>query len=364
MLAGRRIGAAARAPLAGAQRRTGSATRARSSWCSRPTRRSTIGNCGAWRRAPPPASAAPARITATAAATSRSRSRPRTPCRTSRSTRCADARVLPKPLLESLFEAAAEATEQAIVDALFAATTVTGFAGHTRYALTEVAPDWADECASVDVRRASSPIAAPASKPRPRPICKRSRTPPRRRSTSMRRRAAASSSPRPALRPAALAARAGARAADIHPLAVLRHRAARAVRPGDARRAVPIASRRSSALVESLRTDLALRARRTEAGPLRSASCASKPPDTNDGKEMSGLCRSIERPLGDALRERGILVRGCDRRRGEVAGPRCTCCFRRRARLRRHQLAPWGSRWPMGIPRMRMPHAARRRARR
>jgi len=51
--------------------------------------------------------------------------------------------VLAEPLLESLFDAAAEATEQAIVDALFEATTVRGFAGHVRHALADVAPDWA-----------------------------------------------------------------------------------------------------------------------------------------------------------------------------------------------------------------------------
>jgi D-aminopeptidase len=50
--------------------------------------------------------------------------------------------TLAEPLLDGLFEAAAEATEQAIVDALFSATTVTGFRGHIRYALTELAPDW------------------------------------------------------------------------------------------------------------------------------------------------------------------------------------------------------------------------------
>ncbi len=54
-----------------------------------------------------------------------------------------DVRVLAETGLEPLFEAAAEATEQAILDALFAAETVTGFAGHTRYALTDLAPDWA-----------------------------------------------------------------------------------------------------------------------------------------------------------------------------------------------------------------------------
>jgi D-aminopeptidase len=50
--------------------------------------------------------------------------------------------TLAEPLLDGLFEAAAEATEQAIVDALFSATTVTGFRGHVRYALTDLAPDW------------------------------------------------------------------------------------------------------------------------------------------------------------------------------------------------------------------------------
>lgn len=53
-----------------------------------------------------------------------------------------ETRVLVDAALEPLFEAAAEATEQAIDDALFAAQTVTGYAGHTRYALADLAPDW------------------------------------------------------------------------------------------------------------------------------------------------------------------------------------------------------------------------------
>lgn len=44
--------------------------------------------------------------------------------------------------LDGLFQATAEATEQAIVHALFAATTVTGRDGHTRRALLDVLPDW------------------------------------------------------------------------------------------------------------------------------------------------------------------------------------------------------------------------------
>jgi len=50
-------------------------------------------------------------------------------------------RLLHESALDLLFQAAAEATEQAIVHALFAAATVTGRDGHTRHALTELAPD-------------------------------------------------------------------------------------------------------------------------------------------------------------------------------------------------------------------------------
>ena len=52
--------------------------------------------------------------------------------------------ALAEPLIDPLFDAAAEATEQAIVDALFSATTVVGRDGHRRLALTDIAPDWAD----------------------------------------------------------------------------------------------------------------------------------------------------------------------------------------------------------------------------
>ena len=47
-------------------------------------------------------------------------------------------------MLDGAFQAAAEATEQAILHALFSATTVRGREGRVRYALTDVAPDWAD----------------------------------------------------------------------------------------------------------------------------------------------------------------------------------------------------------------------------
>jgi D-aminopeptidase len=50
--------------------------------------------------------------------------------------------LLHEAALDGFFQAAAEATEQAILHALFAATSVTGRNGHARQALTELAPDW------------------------------------------------------------------------------------------------------------------------------------------------------------------------------------------------------------------------------
>jgi D-aminopeptidase len=51
--------------------------------------------------------------------------------------------ILAEPRLERLFDAAAEATEQSILDALFSAVTVKGRDGHVRRCLLDVAPDWA-----------------------------------------------------------------------------------------------------------------------------------------------------------------------------------------------------------------------------
>ncbi len=51
-------------------------------------------------------------------------------------------RTLHESALDPLFHAAAEATEQAIVNALFRAATVRGFQGHELTAFLEVLPDW------------------------------------------------------------------------------------------------------------------------------------------------------------------------------------------------------------------------------
>ncbi|HEY9068349.1 MAG TPA: P1 family peptidase, partial [Burkholderiaceae bacterium] len=50
--------------------------------------------------------------------------------------------LLHEHALDAFFQAAAEATEQAILHALFAATGVTGRDGRRRHALTDLAPDW------------------------------------------------------------------------------------------------------------------------------------------------------------------------------------------------------------------------------
>ena len=76
-----------------------------------------------------------------AAATSRSRSRP--PSRSSAQPERPRRRTtLDDDALDPLFEAAAEATEQAIVNALFAAETVKGYAGHQRRSIVDAMPDW------------------------------------------------------------------------------------------------------------------------------------------------------------------------------------------------------------------------------
>ena len=57
-------------------------------------------------------------------------------------TRRSAASNVPDDALDPLFDAAAEATEQSIVHALFSAQTVAGHAGHVRRALTERIPQW------------------------------------------------------------------------------------------------------------------------------------------------------------------------------------------------------------------------------
>mgnify|MGYP006277204339 CR=1 FL=1 len=86
-------------------------------------------------------------------------------------------------------------------------------------------------------------------------------------------------------------------------------------------------------------------------------------PDTNDGKELTGLCRAIAEPLADALRERGWLA-GENRELGFAApaqpqASRLHVLFADGAHAYVGTSATtWGSAWPMGIPRLKMPHGA------
>ena len=50
--------------------------------------------------------------------------------------------MLHDALIDPLFQAAADATEQAIIHVLLQAQTVTGYRGHKRLAFTEAFPDW------------------------------------------------------------------------------------------------------------------------------------------------------------------------------------------------------------------------------
>jgi len=76
-------------------------------------------------------------------------------------------------------------------------------------------------------------------------------------------------------------------------------------------------------------------------------------PDTNQGKTRSGLCRRIAPLLDRAMEDAGVLVPGNDR-------------LARLHVMFEHDLTAWigvsyartGSAWPMGIPRLAMPHGA------
>jgi len=109
------------------------------------------------------------------------------------------------------------------------------------------------------------------------------------------------------------------------------------------------------ALIEALHADLPLGARDAAAsfGELR-----LETPDTNDGKELSGLCRALASPLALALCGTGTLAVD-----GDAPAKRPRPCVHILFADGAHvyvgmSVAPWGSRWPMGIPRLRMPREA------
>ncbi len=109
------------------------------------------------------------------------------------------------------------------------------------------------------------------------------------------------------------------------------------------------------ALVDALRAEFPLRS----AAPTAAFSeLRLETPDTNDGKELSGLCRALAGPLAQALTERGALAAAGDTPE-RMPRPRLHVLFADGAHAFVGASAPpWGSPWPMGIPRMRMPREA------
>lgn len=85
-------------------------------------------------------------------------------------------------------------------------------------------------------------------------------------------------------------------------------------------------------------------------------------PDTNDGKELSSLARSLAARLAHALVERGMMP-ATEGAGGQSArprsGPNLHVLFADGAHAYiGGSVAPWASPWPMGIPRLHMPRAA------
>jgi 23S rRNA (cytidine2498-2'-O)-methyltransferase len=77
-------------------------------------------------------------------------------------------------------------------------------------------------------------------------------------------------------------------------------------------------------------------------------------PDTNDGKELSGVCKAIAQPLAERLRDEGAFIAN-----GAPGLPALHVLFVDGAQVYvGASLAPWGSEFPMGIPRLRSPAGA------
>jgi len=77
-------------------------------------------------------------------------------------------------------------------------------------------------------------------------------------------------------------------------------------------------------------------------------------PDTNQGKELSALCRALERPLEEALRKAG-----CWQPQAEQETVRLHVCFLSGTAAYAGYAVPANSApWSMGIPRLRFPRGA------
>ena len=81
--------------------------------------------------------------------------------------------------------------------------------------------------------------------------------------------------------------------------------------------------------------------------------------DTNEGKALSGLARSLEARLANELATRGLLRPEHERDATAQRGQHLHVLFADGAHAYvGTSVAPWASRWTMGIPRLRMPGRA------
>ena len=93
-------------------------------------------------------------------------------------------------------------------------------------------------------------------------------------------------------------------------------------------------------------------------GPAVFGELRLETPDTNDGKELSSLCRAIDPPLAAALIAGGTLLAPMPQDAARRL-PALHVFFADGANAYVGASAPpWGSRWTMGIPRLRMPQGA------
>ena len=117
-----------------------------------------------------------------------------------------------------------------------------------------------------------------------------------------------------------------------------------------------------TALIETFRNEIRLPglAARPERQPAY-ASLRIEMPDTNEGKALSGLARALEPALATSLRSRGILpdADAACHAMSAAAGANLHVFLVDGAHAYvGASVPPWASRWPMGIPRLRMPGAA------
>jgi len=113
------------------------------------------------------------------------------------------------------------------------------------------------------------------------------------------------------------------------------------------------------ASIDAFRTEVPLSDSLPAGG--RSAGYASlrmEMPDTNEGKALSGLARALESRLALSLRNRGVLAEVDDGSAARTGANLHIFLADGAHAYVGASLPPWASRWPMGIPRLRMPGAA------